>query len=65
MDFDIETIDRQLRSATPRPAVVVETLRSMRTVLEGIAAGLVANGLTTQADKALHWLQVIAAGMLS
>jgi hypothetical protein len=43
--LDIQTIEPQLASPRPKTAIVTECLRSMRTILEGIAANAAAAGL--------------------
>jgi hypothetical protein len=51
IDRDLQTIELQLNSVKPRTAIVNEALRSMRSIFEGILAGLVANGMTAHLDR--------------
>lgn len=44
----IGTLDAQLQSQTPNRTIVRESLRSVRSILEGMAGGLIASGLLTQ-----------------
>jgi hypothetical protein len=53
MTADIETAESQLRSPNPKPAIVLECLRSARSILEGAAGSLLATGLAIEISKIL------------
>jgi hypothetical protein len=60
IELDIETVERQLSSPRPRLPIVRESLRSMRAILEGVVAGLMADGLFHHADKVTAWMHDLA-----
>jgi hypothetical protein len=41
-DAEISTIDAQLRSTKPKPAIIRESLKTLRSLLEGVASNVVA-----------------------
>lgn len=44
-DAEIATINAQLRSSRPKPGILSESLKSIRTILEGVASSVVASDL--------------------
>jgi hypothetical protein len=48
---DIETIRAQLAKATPSPSIVREAARSLRSIVEGIAAGVLTSPVAEAAEK--------------
>ena len=46
--IDVQTIETQLKSKTPKRVIVEESLRSIRNVLEGATGSLLASGLLNQ-----------------
>lgn len=45
---EVVTIESQLSSPKPKPVIVNESLKSIRSVLEGVTGSLIASGLLTQ-----------------
>src|SRR5437660_65209 len=49
-------IEAQIDSSRPKHGILTESLRSLRTVLEGAAGSLVASGLLPQLSQVIHLL---------
>lgn len=45
---EISTIEHQIASPKPKPVIVKESLKTVRSILEGIAGSMIASGLLTQ-----------------
>lgn len=53
LSADANTIEAQLQSPHPKPAVITECLRSARTILEGAAGSVIASGIVFEIAKLL------------
>jgi hypothetical protein len=53
---DLSTIETQLQSPQPKPSIIVESLKSVRTVLEGSIGNLMANVVQPLLPTFAHWL---------
>lgn len=53
LSADVNTIEAQLQSPHPKPAVITECLRSARTILEGAVGGVIASGIVFEIAKLL------------
>ncbi len=50
---EVKTVEAQLRSSKPSPTIIGESLRSMKSILERVAAGVVVKALLNRIDTLL------------
>jgi hypothetical protein len=53
-ESEITTIQSQLTSPNPKPSIIKESLKSLRVILEGVAAGVLATGFLQVITNLLH-----------
>lgn len=48
LDSEISTIEAQISSSKPKKNIVIECLKSVKTIIEGVASNTIAQGILTQ-----------------